>query len=364
MAFAVFLPCTLLATSFKQPGFTESVVFSGLVNPTTVRFLPDGSVLVAEKSGLIKRFASLTDMNPTVVVDLRVKVHNFWDRGLLGLAFDPNFTTNSYIYVLYSNDAVIGGIPPEWGPGDGTSDPCPTPPGATTDGCMISGHLSRLTAVGSDWTGSEQVLIEDWCQQFPSHSVGALGFGADGMLYISGGEGASFGNNDWGQFGGAFDPPTTPKNPCGDPPVPVGGDQVPPTAEGGSLRSQSPRRAAGEPRVLNGSVLRVDPATGAGVSGNPLFGSSDANERRIIGYGFRNPFTFGYFDHVAHKNFKGGHVTVGGIVYQGASYEGLTCDYLELAFAAGPDTDDIMNHSPIQVLHDRDRLRKRAGGKQ
>ena len=281
----------LFAVTFHQPGFSQSVVFSGLVNPTTIRFLPDGSVLVAEKSGLIKRFDSLTSTTPTVVADLRVKVHNFWDRGLLGLAIDPDFTTNHYVYVSYSNDAPIGGTPPRWGPGDGTSDPCPTPPGATTDGCVISGHLARLTAVGDDWTASEQVLIEDWCQQFPSHSIGALAFGADGMLYMSGGEGGNFNNQDWGQWGGTLGtPPVTPANPCGDPPFPVGTPQTKPTAEGGSLRSQSPRRTAGEPRVLSGSVLRLDPATGLAAPGNPLGGSSDLDEQRIIGYGFRNPF--------------------------------------------------------------------------
>ena len=279
------------ATTYKQPSFHETSVFTGLTNPTTVRFLPDGTVLVTEKSGLIKQFASLTATTPTVVADLRVQVHNFWDRGLMGLAVDPNYLTNHYVYILYSRDAPIGGVAPKWGPGDGTSDPCPTPPGATTDGCVISSHVSRLTAVGSDWTASEQVLIEDWCQQFPSHTADGLAFGADGKLYVSHGEGASFSNNDWGQFGGTIGtPPPTPKNPCGDPPVPVGGNQTPPTAEGGSLRAQSPRRALGEPRVLNGSVLRVDPATGAGVPGNPLFSSTDANERRIIAYGFRNPF--------------------------------------------------------------------------
>ena len=41
-------------------------------------------------------------------------------------------------------------------------------------------------------TGAEQVLIEDWCQQYPSHSIGSLAFGADGALYVSGGDGASF----------------------------------------------------------------------------------------------------------------------------------------------------------------------------
>src|SRR6185369_4305257 len=170
--------------------------------------------------------------------------------GLLGLAVDPNFATNKYVYVLYAHDAAIGGTAPRWGTPNATSDPCPTPPGATTDGCVISGHLSRLTAVGDDWTASEQVLIEDWCQQFPSHSIGALAFGADGMLYMSAGEGSNFDNYDWGQWGGTSGSPPyiTPANPCGDPPFPVGTPQSKPTAEGGALRAQSPRRTAGEPR--------------------------------------------------------------------------------------------------------------------
>ncbi len=289
LAAAVALAPRAEATNFKQPGFSESVVFSGLTNPTTIRFLPDGRILVAEKSGLIKLFDNLADPTPTVVADLRTKVHNFWDRGLLGLAVDPNFAANNAIYAVYAHDAYIGGTAPLWGLPDATSDGCPSPPGPTTDGCVISGRLSRLTAVGADWTASEQVLIEDWCQQYPSHSTGAIAFGADGYLYLSGGDGASFSNQDWGQFGGSAGSPT-PRNPCGDPPVPVGGFQIPPTAEGGAFRSQSPRRTAGEPRVLNGALLRVDPATGDAAPGNPFSGSGDANERRIISYGLRNPF--------------------------------------------------------------------------
>ena len=55
---------------------------------------------------------------------------------------------------------------PRWG------DNCPTPPGATADGCVVSGRLSRLGP-----GGVETPLITDWCQQFPSHSVGDLVFG-------------------------------------------------------------------------------------------------------------------------------------------------------------------------------------------
>jgi uncharacterized repeat protein (TIGR01451 family) len=280
-------------TVYQQPGFSEAVIFNGLASPTTMRFLPDGRVVVAEKSGLIKVFPNISTNTFTIVADLRTEVHNFWDRGLLGLTVDPDFVTNNFIYVLYTFDAPIGGTAPTWGVAGQTSDGCPTPPGATTDGCVVSGRLARLTAIGADWTASEQVLINDWCQQFPSHSVGALNFGADGYLYVSGGDGASFENADWGQFGGTSGaPPITPKNPCGDPPTGVGGNQTPPTAEGGALRAQSPQRPDGEPRLLNGSILRVDPATGAGVPGNPFFGSPDANAQRIVSYGVRNPFRF------------------------------------------------------------------------
>jgi glucose/arabinose dehydrogenase/PKD repeat protein len=147
---------------------------------------------------------------------------------------------------------------------------------------VVSGRLSRLTASGSTSTGSEQVLIEDWCQQYPSHSVGGLEFGADGMLYVSGGDGASFNFADYGQDG-------SPLNPCGDPPGGAGSTLTPPTAEGGALRSQD-LRTIFDPVGLNGAILRVDPATGAGLPNNPLGGSPDPNARRIIAHGLRNPF--------------------------------------------------------------------------
>ena len=147
---------------------------------------------------------------------------------------------------------------------------------------MVSGRLSRLTASGNQMTGTEQVLIEDWCQQYPSHSIGDIAFGSDGALYVTGGDGASFNFADWGQDG-------SPLNPCGDPPGGAGGTQTPPTAEGGALRSQDLRTTA-DPTSLDGSVLRVDPNTGAALPDNPLAGSSDPNARRIIAHGLRNPF--------------------------------------------------------------------------
>ena len=265
-------------------GFSEQTVFSGLTNPTAIRFSSDGRVFVAEKSGLIKVFDSLTDTQPDVFADLRTQVHNFWDRGLLGLALDPDFPASPYVYVLYTHDAAIGGAAPRWGTAGATSDGCPSPPGATADGCVVSGRLSRLTAAGNSMTGTERVLIEDWCQQYPSHSVGSLDFGPDGALYVSGGDGASFNFVDYGQDG-------SPLNPCGDPPGGVGATLTPPTAEGGALRSQD-LRTLGDPTSLDGALLRVDPATGAALPDNPAPPSADPNTRRIVAYGMRNPFRF------------------------------------------------------------------------
>jgi len=55
---------------------------SGLNRPTVVRFSPDGRIFVAEKSGIIKVFASLTATMPTIFADLTSNVDNYRDRAL------------------------------------------------------------------------------------------------------------------------------------------------------------------------------------------------------------------------------------------------------------------------------------------
>jgi glucose/arabinose dehydrogenase len=266
------------------PNFQETTAFSGLDHPTVVRFASNGHVLVAEQRGLVKRFDSLSDPTPQTVLDLARNVHNFWDRGLLGMALDPNYATNRVIYVLYTHDAAIGGTAPRWGnPSSPEFDGCPTPPGATGDGCVVSGRLSRID-LDADSPPDEEVLIEDWCQQYPSHSIGNLEFDSAGNLYATAGDGASFNFADWGQDG-------NPVNPCGDPPGGPGTVLTPPAAEGGALRSQD-LRTTGDPVTLDGSVIRIDPSTGAGLPSNPNGASSNANTRRIIAQGLRNPFRF------------------------------------------------------------------------
>ena len=244
---------------------------------------------MAEKNGIVKTWDSLADPSATVFADLRTQVHSHGDRGFLGLAVDPAFPANPYVYVMYGHDAPIGGTAPVYGaPGQG-SDDCPSPPaGPGAHGCVASSRISRLRAAGDVMTGPEHVLVEDFCDQFGGHGGGALEFGADGYLYATGGDGASPVFWDYGQDG---DPGTEwhPINPCGDPPSGVDGVQSPPRAEGGRLRSQD-LRTSGDPLGLNGSLIRIDPATGAGVPGNPMFSHTDPNARRMLAHGFRNAF--------------------------------------------------------------------------
>src|SRR5215212_2211869 len=194
---ALLCPLKANAVATLPSGFQERVVFSGLRDPTNVEFSKDGQVFVAEKSGLIKVFDNLTDTTPTVFADLRTQVHNFWDRGLLGFALPPDFPSNPWVYVLYTYDAPPGQAAPFW------HDVCPNP----TDGtCLATARLSRLRASGNHMTGTEQVLVTDWCQQYPSHAIGDLHFGPDNALYVSAGDGASFDFVDYGQTGSPVNP--------------------------------------------------------------------------------------------------------------------------------------------------------------
>lgn len=253
-------------------GFQDQVVIGGLDQPTAVDFAADGTAFVSNQAGRISSVARAGAgfaATPTPFADLTLSVHNYWDRGLLGLAVDPALGTGAgrdFVYVVYAYDRDPRDAQPRvpaWGnPADPYYDDCPAPaslePGGSA-GCVVSVRVSRLAAVKVDgaWTmTSETELLSGGCLQFPSHGSGAAHVGPDGMLYVTAGEGASFDTPDRGQFGG---------NPCADP-----------VGEGGSLRAQD-LRTPGDPQTLDGSLLRIDPTTGT---------------HAVAAYGLRNPWRF------------------------------------------------------------------------
>ena len=284
------------AAAFADPHFRESTVFSGLTKPTSVRFATDGRAFVSEKGGVIKEFDSLTDTTATVVADLSADVMDYWDRGLLTVVPDPAFLTGRpYLYAFYVWGAEPGDTTQDWGDG---CPGAPGGPGGTTDGCVASTKIDRLTInLATNTMTARQNLIWDACQQYPSHSGGGMAFGTDGQLYVTLGDGASFNGVDYGQRGGTvpdFANPITPVNPCNDPVTVTSAPGTAPTvdtptAEGGQLRSQDVRTTS-DPTSLDGTLIRIDPDTGAASAGNPLAASGDPNTRRILANGFRNPF--------------------------------------------------------------------------
>jgi glucose/arabinose dehydrogenase/PKD repeat protein len=255
-------------------GFSESVVVTDLVHPTSFAFAPTGELFVSEQRGVVQVYDDLQDSTPTEFADIRTQVHNSGQRGLMGLTVDPQYPERPYVYVLYSFDGPVGGTAPTYGSPDTDSDPCPTWP------CVGSIRVSRLRALAGGAV-EERVLLSNACTQFPFHNGGGLAFGADGALYATLGDGAQGAGLDVGQL--------NPPNACNDPPAGPGQPLTAPSAEGGSLRSQDLRTST-DPTTLSGTLTRINPDTGAALPTNPLIGHPDPNARRILASGLRNPF--------------------------------------------------------------------------
>src|SRR5688572_19107939 len=173
-------------------GFEETTVLPGVGKPHDIAIAPNGRVFVAEKTGFIRTYSSVDDTTATLFADLRTQVHNYGSRGLLSIVVDPGFPGKPYLYVYYTIDAPVGGTPPVYG--GGSFDACPKyddpqdgdldKDGEQTigevDNCPAGSRISRLQVSGEVMTGSEKVLIQDFCQQFTGHAGGGLGFDKDG----------------------------------------------------------------------------------------------------------------------------------------------------------------------------------------
>jgi glucose/arabinose dehydrogenase len=144
-------------------------VVSGLTQPLLVTHAGDGSgrLFVVQKDGLI-RIVRDGQLQATPFLDIRARVTNRSEMGLLGLAFHPLFASNGRFFVNYATE--VGG------------------PGRTV---VAEYRVSRDEQVADP--GSERVILS-FGQPAANHNGGMLAFGPDGYLYISSGDGG--GAND------------------------------------------------------------------------------------------------------------------------------------------------------------------------
>lgn len=167
--FIVFGLCLILSsggaaaipTANLPPNFQVELITDGINAPTAMAFAPDGRLFVNEQGGNVRIVTAAGALLPSPFLTLSVNAVG--ERGLLGIAFDPDFTSNNYIYLYY-----------------------------TTSTAPIHNRLSRFTANGNSVVpGSQVVLLElDNLSSATNHNGGALHFGADGKLYVAVGENA------------------------------------------------------------------------------------------------------------------------------------------------------------------------------
>lgn len=163
--------CHGVVTGQTLPQFFSRVQVGGQINnPSAMAFAPDGRIFVAQQTGnlrVVKDGTLLTTPFVSITVDAA------GERGLLGIAFDPDFATNNYVYLYYTVPAVV--------------TPVAAPP---------HNRISRFTANGDvAVVGSEQIILElDNLSSATNHNGGALSFGPDGKLYVAIGENASGAN--------------------------------------------------------------------------------------------------------------------------------------------------------------------------
>ncbi len=217
---------TLSLQSFAT-GFTSAVEIAHPAN--------DSRLFVVQQGGLIRIVNSNGTVNATPFLNLSTLISTGSERGLLGLAFHPNYATNGLFFVNYTN---------------------------TSGNTVIARYSVSANPNIANTTG---VILMTISQPYSNHNGGSIKFGPDGYLYIGMGDGGS------------------------------GGD---PQGYAQNLDLTQTNVAANPSRIYLGKMLRIDVDTVSGLLNygipptNPYVGQ--AGKEEIWARGVRNPWKFSF----------------------------------------------------------------------
>ena len=139
---------------------------NGFNNPVDIQNAGDERLFVVEQAGIIKILNPDATVNPTPFLNITSLISSGGERGLLGLAFHPDYVNNGYFFVYYTN---------------------------TTGDTQVARYT--VDAIDSNLADpTTAVLIIDVDQPYSNHNGGCIQFGADGFLYIGLGDGGSGGD--------------------------------------------------------------------------------------------------------------------------------------------------------------------------
>ncbi len=231
------------------PGFGDALVAT-VGAPTALAFTPDGRLLVATQGGAL-RVVSGGALLPTAALSLGTAVCANGERGLLGVALDPSFTTNHFVYLYYTFNKNAAG--------------CPTS-NATSPVERISRFTMDVPTLNVINPATELVLLDGVLNFAGNHNGGQVRIGPDGYLYAGIGDGGCDYAGDSG-CAGAND-------------------------------------ASRDRNILNGKIVRIA-RDGSVPPTNPFLGAGTARCntgpsapgticQETYAWGFRNPFRFNF----------------------------------------------------------------------